>query len=122
MNKRFALLFLLGVLSCAKRIDFGPHGEISDARTLVSLVREAEGRVVSLQGDAKLTVNSPQGKGTLDLYVAVKRPDSIHLESMDFFGKPLAVLVSTEGHFGLYQSQDNRFYEGPASPANVSRF
>jgi hypothetical protein len=121
MNKLVAMLFLLGCLSCTKRIDFGPHGEISDARTLVSLVHDAERRVASLQGDGKLVVQSPQGSGTLDLFVAVQRPESIHLESMDFFGKPLAVLSATGGQFGLYQGQENRFYEGPASPANVSR-
>ena len=121
MNKLLVTLFLLGCLSCTKRIDFGPHGEITDARTLVGLVQAAERRVVSLQGDAKLVVQSPQGSGTLDLYVAVQRPDSIHLESMDFFGKPLAVLVAQGGLFGLYQGQDNRYYTGPASPQNVSR-
>lgn len=123
MNTRACGLFLVLLLtSCAKRIDFGTHGEIEDARTLLALTRASEDRVLSLQGDSKLTVDSPQGKGTLSLYVAVQRPASIHLETLDFFGKPLAVLVSDGTHFGLYQAQENRYYEGPASPENVSRF
>lgn len=116
------LLALLAVIGCAKRVDFGTHGEIDDGRTLLGLTQQAELRVVSLQGDAKLTVHSPQASGTLSLYVAVQRPGSLHLETLDFFGKPLAVLVSDGVHFGLYQAQENRYYEGPASPANVSRF
>jgi hypothetical protein len=123
MNTRAIGLFLILLLaSCVKRIDFGPRGEIEDARTLLKLTDQEERRVLSLQGDAKLTVNSPQGSGTLSLYVAVQRPSSLHLETLDFFGKPLAVLVSDGVHFGLYQAQENRYYEGPASPENVSRF
>lgn len=123
MNTRALGLFLILLLaSCVKRIDFGPRGEIEDARTLLKLTDQEERRVLSLQGDAKLTVHSPQGSGTLSLYVAVQRPASLHLETLDFFGKPLAVLVSDGVHFGLYQAQENRYYEGPSSPQNVSRF
>lgn len=89
---------------------------------MLGLADQEEHRVLSLQGDAKLTVRSPQGNGTLSLYVAVQRPASLHLETLDFFGKPLAVLVSDGVHFGLYQAQENRYYEGPASAQNVSRF
>ena len=122
MNKWLLGLFLLACVSgCKKRIDFGPRGEVTDARALLVLVRQAADRVGSVQGDAKLTVHSPQGNGTLGLYVAAQRPDAIHLESLDFFGKPLAVLVSKGGRFGLYQAQENRYYVGPASPENVSR-
>lgn len=123
MNTRACGLFLMLLLaSCAKRIDFGPHGEITDARTLLGLTDQEERRVLSLQGDAKLTVRSPQANGTISLYVAAQRPASLHLETLDFFGKPLAVLVSDGVHFGLYQAQENRYYEGPSSPENVSRF
>ena len=123
MNTRALSLFLMLLLaSCVKRIDFGDHGELQDARSLLGLSDQEEQRIQSLQGDAKLTVQSPQGNGTLSLYVAVQRPASLHLETLDFFGKPLAVLVSDGVHFGLYQAQENRYYEGPASAQNVSRF
>ncbi len=123
MNRSAALIFLLLVCSgCPKRLEFGPEGPIEDAEKLFALTLEAQANVVTLQGDAKLRVSSPQGSGTLSLFVAISRPGLMHLESFDFFNRPVAVLVSDGQRFGLYQTEGNLFYQGPASPENVSRF
>ncbi len=116
-----ALVCLLGS-GCPKRLDFGPRGQITDAQILLKLVQEAEERVVSLQGEAKLRVQAPQGAGALGMYVAVARPAQLHLETMDFFGRTEAVLVSDGQRFGLYQSNEHTYVQGPASAENLSRF
>ena len=36
--------------------------------------------------------------------------------------RPVASLVSNGARFGVYQAQGNTYYQGPASPENVSRF
>lgn len=105
-----------------KRIDFGPRGEIDDPEALLKLVDETEAKVFALDGDAKVRVNTPEAKGAFTMYTALSRPALVHLEPLDFFGKPQAVLVVNGDTFGLYQAQDNRYYTGPASPENVSRF
>jgi hypothetical protein len=75
-----------------------------------------------LQGDAKLRVDSPQGSGTLSLFVALSRPGLLHFETFDFFNRPVAALTANQERFGLYQTEGNAWYEGPSSPQNISRF
>lgn len=123
MNRAAAAIFLVLLCSaCPKRLEFGPEGRIEDAELLYKHVRERQSQVVTLEGDSKLHVDSPQQSGTLSMFVAISRPALIHLETFDFFNRPLASLVSDGQRFGLYQAQGNTYYQGPASPENVSRF
>jgi hypothetical protein len=107
---------------CPKRIEFGPEGPIDDPEALLRLMDTAESRVLTLSGDSKVRANTPQAKGAFSMFVAVARPAFLHLEPMDFFGKPQAVLGVSGDRFGLYSAQENKFFQGPASPENVSRF
>ncbi len=112
-----------GVLSgCPKRLDFGPEGEIENPEALLRLIAEAEAKVVAVVGETRVRVDTPEVKGAFSMFAAVSRPALIHLEPLDFFGRPQAVLVVQGEQFGLYQAEDNRYYTGPASPQNVSRF
>ncbi|QRO01191.1 DUF4292 domain-containing protein [Archangium violaceum] len=123
MNRAAAAIFLaLFCSGCPKRIDFGPRGQITDAQELFQLTRSAQERVVSLQGDGKLRVESPQGTGSVSAYLAAMRPGLLRVEMFDFFNRPIAVLVTDGQRFGLFQAQENRFYQGPATPRNLSRF
>jgi outer membrane lipoprotein-sorting protein len=123
MNRLAAAIFLAVVCSgCPHRIEFGPEGPIDDPEKLFQLVSQAQANLVTIQGDAKLHVSSPQGSGTLSMFVAISRPGLLHMETFDFFNRPVAALVSDGQRFGLYQTEGNVFYYGPASPENVSRF
>lgn len=123
MNRAAAAIFLAVLCSaCPKRIEFGPEGELTDAKVVYQRVRENQDNIVSLEGDSKLRVESPQGSGTLSMFVSVTRPALLHLETFDFFNRPLASLVSDGKGFGLYQTETNTYFQGPASPENVSRF
>lgn len=117
------LVALLGLFGCpARRIDFGPRGEIEDPAALLELIKEAESKVVTLTGESKIRVDTPEARGAFSMFTAVSRPSLVHLEPLDFFGKPQAVLVVHSDQFGLYDAQQNLYYRGPASPQNVSRF
>ncbi|MGZ3461596.1 MAG: DUF4292 domain-containing protein [Archangium sp.] len=124
MNRAAAAIFL--ALLCSgcptKRIDFGPNGQITRAEELFRLTSAAQSRVATLQGDGKLRVESPQGSGTVSVYLAVCRPGLLRVEMFDFFNRPIAVLVTDGQRFGLFQAQENKFYQGPATPRNLSRF
>ncbi len=123
MNRVAAAIFLaLACSGCPHRIEFGPEGLIEDPEKLFSIVSQQQANLVTLQGDAKLHVSSPQGSGTLSVFVAISRPGLLHMETFDFFNRPVAVLVSDGQRFNLYQTEGNVFYQGPASPQNVSRF
>ena len=83
---------LLG--ACHPRVDFGPGGEPSTAADLLKRVAVVESAVVSIKGEARLKLDSPGTKGVVTLFAAVTAPAFVHLESLDFFGKPQGVLVS----------------------------
>ena len=117
-----AALFLGIFLGCAKRIDFGPAGEIRSAQDLLTLTDQAERQILSLKGEARLRVGSPKGSGTLNIFAAVSDPDKLHLESLNFFGKPQAILKTNGARFGLLDAEEGKYYRGPASGENLSRF
>ncbi|HYO59734.1 DUF4292 domain-containing protein [Archangium sp.] len=123
MNRAAAAIFLALICSgCPKRIEFGPEGPITQAEVLFRLMSAAQDRVATLQGDGKLRVESPQGSGTVSAWLAVSRPGLLRVEMFDFFNRPIAVLVTDGQRFGLFQSRENKFYQGPATPRNLSRF
>jgi len=123
MNRAAAAIFLALLCSaCPKRIEFGPEGQLTDAEQVYQRVRQNQDNVASLEGDAKLHVDSPQQSGTVGMFLSVTRPGMLHLETFDFFNRPLAFLTADGTRFGLFQAQANTWYQGPASPQNVSRF
>ena len=126
LPRRFTPLLISAVLAltaCPKRIaDFGKDGEPKTPQELLRRIEVAESQIYSLKGEAKLIVDSPQGKGAVSLFAAVTHPALIHIEQLDFFGRPQGVLVTDGTRFGLYMQQDGKYYRGPASPANLARF
>lgn len=105
---------------CPRRpVDLGKDGAPKSAEELLARVEFAEAQVTSLNGDAKLFVDSPQGRGAVDLFVAVAPPASLHIEQLDFFGRPQAVMITDGQAFGLFQ--DGQFLRGPATPQNLGR-
>ena len=126
LPQRFSVLAistLLALTACPKRIaDFGKDGEPQSPQDLLQRINAAEGQIYSLKGDAKLIVEAPQGKGSVTLFAAVTHPSFIHIEQLDFFGRPQGVLVTDGITFGLYLAQDGKYLRGPATPQNLARF
>lgn len=123
MNSLIPILFLsLFLMACPKRLPGGGEGAISDVAELRAAVEAADQKLVSLEGDGRLKVDSPEGKGAAQVFVAVARPALLHVEVLDFFGKPMALLVSDGTGFGFYDAKTQRFFRGPATAENLSRF
>ncbi len=93
-----------------------------DPAALLDQVRAAQARVQRVRGSARVHVESPGGSGTVNEFVAAEKPDRVHLETLDFFGNPAAVLVAAGGRFAFLDHRANVFYRGEATPENVSRF
>jgi hypothetical protein len=102
-------------------VDFGVDGAPRSAEELLARVAWAEQQVFSIKGEARLAIDSPQGKGAVGLFVAVMHPALIHLEQLDFFGRPQSVLVTDGERFGLYDAQAGRYLRGPATSVNLAR-
>lgn len=120
--KRFPLL--LAAL-CACRVpppDYGAEGPLADAALLHSRVQARGALFRSLRGEAKSRVYNPKGSVKLQDLLAIERPDKLRVDALSFFGQPLASLASDGQRFAYLDIENNRYYRGVPSAANVGRF
>ncbi|HEY3448527.1 MAG TPA: DUF4292 domain-containing protein [Myxococcales bacterium] len=116
-----ALALVLVLSACPPPLRFGPEGEITDATYLLRLLDARSAALRSLKAEAKVKVKTEQQSGSTGQFVAVRRPASMHLETLNFFGKPVAALSSNGFKFNLFVEEGATFYTGPATAANVGR-
>jgi hypothetical protein len=110
---------LLATAACHPR---RPPPDLSlDPATLLAEVRAAQDRVWSVQGRARVGVDSPGGSGGVDQHLVAERPDRLRIEAYDFFGNVVAVLAVAEGRLALYDAREQAFLRGAATPANLAR-
>jgi hypothetical protein len=120
--RRAAALAGLALLAaCAPRLRPPPQDLPLDPAALLQAVRVAQARVRSVQGQARLAVETPQGRSGLDQFVAAERPGRLRVESQDFFGNVVSVLAVDGEALALYDAQARVFYRGPATAENVAR-
>lgn len=74
-----------------------------------------------MSGEARLSAELREGSGRVGQFVLAERPDRVRLETISFFGQPIAVLTSDGVTFHLHDLENGRFFEGPASAGNVSQ-
>jgi hypothetical protein len=116
--RRLAIAAALA-LACAPR---RPPADLSlDPGRLLEQVRATAASVRTVRGEARVGVKAPGASGTVPAFVAAERPDRLHVETLDFFGNPVAVLVAAGGRLGLYDARERVFYRGDASAENVAR-
>ena len=92
-----------------------------DPAELLLAVRAEQARVVRVEGDARVHLESPRGSGWVEEFLAAERPDKVRLETRDFFGNVASVLVADGGRLALYDARQKVYYRGEATPENVSR-
>ena len=113
-----ALAALLAV-GCHPRT---PPPDLSlDPAALLSQLAAAQSSVRTVQGEARVSYRAPRGSATVRQFAAAERPDRVHLEELDFFGNPAAVLVTGGGRFSFYDAREKVLYRGPATPSNLAR-
>jgi outer membrane lipoprotein-sorting protein len=120
-----AILCALVLAGCPPRVPgvkFGPEGEITDPKVLLGALAKNDARFVTLKGQVKLKASTDTQGGTVDQYLAVVRPAGLHIETFNFFGKPVSTLCSDGQTFSLYDGEHNVFYRGPAVSEVMGRF
>lgn len=115
-----ALIWLLA--GCVHRLDTGAYGLLEDPAFVLEVLRERYGGVDGLVGEGNLSIDAPQGSGSLRMAVEVEKPGSVYLETVDILGNPRGTFATDGVTFGFYQPQGDVFYTGPAAPEVMGRF
>lgn len=111
---------LLLVTACCRRpFDFGPHPQ-DDPEAVLAAAEGLLARPATLEGEAKLRFRLPQGRFGADHLVVVAPPDRLRLDTLGFFGSPLAVLLVRDGELLLWDIDGGRAYRGPATRQTLS--
>lgn len=113
-----ALGAALALLGCPR---VPPPDLSANPAELLRAVQAHQARADRVQGRARLQVDAPGLKGSLDALAAARRPDRLRLEILDFFGNPAAVLVASGGRFLFFDGRQGTWTRGDATPANVSQ-
>lgn len=122
MRRLLLLPALLLFTACPPRLDFGTYGLLEDPALILDTVARRRSRIASLSGEAKLTVESPEGSGSLQAAVVVQEPGSVYLETADFLGTPRGTFVTDGNAFAFYQPAENKLLVGPATAARMKRY
>jgi hypothetical protein len=88
---------------------------------LLAEVDTVDAQVARLQSQAKARIDARGKKGNVQLFVAVAAPASVHLEVLDFFGKPSGILISDGQRFVMFASETGVWQRGAATAGNVAR-
>lgn len=84
------------------------------------LARRAENH--SLQGVAKIRVQTPERTVNGTQALLAEEPDRLRAETLSPFGTPLLVMTANETELAVLATGDNRFFQGRPTPENVGRF
>ncbi len=102
-------------------LQFTAGGPITDPRVALDAVIARREKTHSVRGEAKVNLSTPQGSGKLTEFIAAAWPNRLRLETVSFFGNPLAVLTTDGFRFQLFDVDHNRFTQGTASADDASR-
>ena len=114
-------LALTALTGCARSLSFGPTGEITDPAILMARLDEQARERHTIQSEAKVRIRSPEQNGSADALIAARRPDDLRIGLLNFFGKPVADLLSTGGHFQLHDIKRRAVYLGAPTADNLAR-
>ncbi|MCM2263664.1 MAG: DUF4292 domain-containing protein [Desulfuromonadales bacterium] len=91
-------------------------------RTLLNehLSRRTENR--TLQGIARIRVQTPERTVSGTQVLLVEEPARLRAETLSPFGTPLLLMTANDTEINVLVPGDNRFYQGRATPENLGRF
>jgi hypothetical protein len=76
----------------------------------------------SLQGVARIRVQTPERTASGTQVLLTEAPDRLRTEILSPFGTPLLIMAANGTDLGVLLPGDNLFYHGRATPENLGRF
>ncbi len=118
--KVLAVAALAALVACGP--PRAPPPDLSlDPGELLEQVKGAQAKVRSVRGEARVRVDGEGMKGAVRELVAASKPDRLRVDTLDFFGNPVAQLATSGGRFTLYDARAKVIYRGAATPRNLAR-
>jgi len=121
---KLLLLILLSLtLCCCPRngVQVPEADRIKDPKQLLTAVREKGKELASLRAEGTILARRGGKRIKAHMVLLLRRPATLRFETISFFEQPLSILVSDGMKFSLWDMDKGRFYQGPATPQNISR-
>jgi outer membrane lipoprotein-sorting protein len=83
-------------------------------------VNENAKKLVSLDADGEISIDSPELSNTGTITVSINKPDSVYTKLEGPFGIDVADLLITRNNFIYYKPMDNRVIRGPSTEHYLS--
>lgn len=83
-------------------------------------VNQNASKLVSLDADGEISIDSPELSNTGSITVSVYKPDSIYTKLEGPFGIDVADLLITRNNFVYYKPMDNKVIRGPSTERYLS--
>jgi len=122
MKPVFLFLLSLTLCCCPKNGVQVPKDErIKDPKQLMTAVREKGKELTSLRAEGTILARRSGKRFKAHMILLLRRPATLRFETVSFFEQPLSILVTDGMEFSLWDMDKGRFYQGAATPVNISR-
>ncbi len=113
---------LLVLFGCPKRPApsmFPPGAILPDPETCYLELLNRSGQVRTLQGMARIRLETGQEKATLDAVIACDRQGRLRFEVLDWLNHVVFLALFDRQGFVTYSAPENEYAEGPDEPARI---
>jgi outer membrane lipoprotein-sorting protein len=121
---KFVLLILASLtLCCCPRngLHLPESDRIKDPKRLMTATREKGRELSSLRAEGTILMRRGGKRVKAHMILLLRRPATLRFETISFFEQPLSILVTDGMRFSLWDMDKGRFYQGSATPQNISR-
>lgn len=122
MKPVIPILASLTLCCCPKNgVQVPESNRIQDSKALLTAMREEGQRLSSLRAEGTILMRRGGKRVKAHMILLLRRPATLRFETISFFEQPLSILVTDGMQFSLWDMDQGRFYQGSATPANISR-
>lgn len=118
------LILFLGTLSatgCAKKSPTLPKHTITSAPVIIQTLEKRKKIIQDLKAFAHISLTTPEKKFSAKHALILLKPHYLRLETLSFFGYPMAYLFANGQQISFYNPGENRLFRGSSQVNNIFR-